>query len=810
MSRFQSSAAELIAAMVVAIVMAVTAHAAPPPPDLKPGAVSEIMAERDLFLEVFINDVSTRVIAAFKEAPEGGLTAAADDLATAGLKPVAAALTADGRVRLDRLPGVTYRVDEATQQLRVTTSDAARVTRTIDARNKPQGEMLAPRANYGAVLNYALFAATGALKDLDFGRLDTFSGTFDARLFGPYGTLSQSFIAGRSGDWLDDVTRLNTTWSYSDPYRMMTYCVGDLVSGGLSWTRPVYLGGAQVQRNFGLRSDLVTTPLPSFAGSAAVPSTLEVYTHNVRTWSGAVAAGPFELVNMPVIGGAGEARVVLKDSQGRETVTTLPFYTSDKLLQAGLFYFSAEAGLPRTGIGVESADYDDSPFAILSARYGLTNRLTLEGHIEVGQNLISGGAGAAFALGTFGTASFAAAGSAHGDRLGMLANAALELRTRGWSLFGRVQRTFGDYDDVASVSARPAWHERHGEIAWDDGTWGAGVPRGIDQLTLSIPTPFERANLQLSYARLDSDFWADSKILSLSYVHQIRPRTTFRASLFQDLDGGRDIGFFAGLTFPLGGDVTGAIGYDHRADGAYLVGEAVKPERPEVGSVGWRLRASEGEDTIRSAGASYRASFGRFETTVHQYRNEVRGTAQMEGAVAFAGGGVFPTRRLYDAFAVVNVGAPDVEVKYQNRVVGTTDGSGSILVPNLNAYERNAISIDPSNLPVDAQIPSTKEIVVPADRSGVVVDFGVSAEQNAALIAFVGADGAPLRAGLAGRIEGASEAFIVGYGGEAFVQGLAPVNVVVIEDAAGKVCRAEFAYQANRGSQIRIEGVICR
>ena len=68
--------------------------------------------------------------------------------------------------------------------------------------------------------------------------------------------------------------RLDSTLTYDDPARLATARLGDLISGGLSWTRPIRLGGIQLARNFGLRQDLVTLPLPAFSGTAAVPSTI--------------------------------------------------------------------------------------------------------------------------------------------------------------------------------------------------------------------------------------------------------------------------------------------------------------------------------------------------------------------------------------------------------------------------------------------------------------------------------------------------------------------------------------------------------
>ena len=805
MKTCRSSVVERSAVAVLVAFFAITTAAAEPKRSIpRPTAGPTMTEERKLFLEVVINGFSTRVIAAFEEAPNGGLTAKADDLTAAGLKPSDLARDAAGRIELDRLPDVSYRVDESAQKLFVETSDTARVRRVVDARRRRHAEIPKPRADYGAVLNYTLFAATGALQDHEFGRLDSFSGSFDMRISSPHGTLSHSFVAGRAGDWLDDVVRLRTAWAYSDPLRMITYRAGDIISGGFSWTRSVNLGGAQVQRNFQLRPDLVTTPLPTFAGSAAVPSTIEVYTQNARSWSENVEPGPFEIVNLPVIGQSGETRVVLKDSQGRETVTSLPFFSSDKLLREGLFDFSMEAGLPRRGIGVESMDYDDNPFAILSARYGFSNRLTLEGHAEAAPNLANAGAGAVFLLGYYGTASLAAAGSVHDGRVGGLASASATLRWNDWSLYGRIQRTFGDFNDAASVSARSY---RDDDV---DNLRVAAFPTAIDQISLGVPTPFEDAHLQLSYARIDSDIWRNSEIISANYTQEVWSNTVFRASLFQNLTGDRNIGIYAGASISFGDGISATAGYDHRADGSRLMADVMKTEKPEDHSVGWRVRVMESDDPVRSAGISYRAPIARFETTVTQYGDDVRATASADGALVLAGGGVFATHRIYDSFAVVDVGAPDVEVSYQNRPVGVTDRWGRILVPNLHSYEPNAIAIDPSNLPVDARIPSTKEIVVPADGAGVVVNFGVLEDTRAALVAFVDSNGQPLKTGAIGRIDGAKEEFVVGYGGEAFVENLAPRNVVAIELTDGKTCHAEFAYQADRGAQVRIDGVACQ
>lgn len=760
---------------------------------------------RDLYLEVFVNDVSTGLIGAFRQLSDGGLASTPDELQQVGLQPVEGAMGADHLVRVDRLPDVSYRIDEATQRLYVTATNAARSAHVIDIAPQGKQDRLKPQSGFGGVLNYSLFASINDLKDRTSQLFSGVSGGFDARLFSPYGTLSQGFIVSLSDGELDGFTRLNTTWSYSDPERLLTYKAGDFVSGGLAWTRSVYLGGFQVQRNFSLRSDLVTLPLPSFSGTAAVPSTLEVYTQNVRTYTSDVPAGPFQVTNLPIFTGAGQAQIVLRDSLGRETTVTLPFYNSSMLLKRGLLDFSAEVGSPRRNFGVESYDYDGGIYGSASARYGLTNRLTLEGHVEGGEDLVNGGAGIAFPLSYFGAASIAAAGSRHNGQTGALVNASLELSYDGWSLYGRMQRAFADYEDIASVTAEINAVPGPNEFP----IFTAGVPRALDQVTLSVPMPLDFSNLNLSYAHLKSAEGESSQIVGVSYSQTVFKDSSFYATAFTDLDDKNSFGVFAGISVPLGGDVTASTGVADGPDGVSVVADIAKSERLENGSIGWRARTSEGGTPNRSAAVSFRSPWARVETGIQQFDKSVRGTAEVDGAIAVAGGGIFATNRIDDAFAVVDVGVAGVEVQHQNRPVGVSNRQGRILVADLNSYEDNTISIDPRNLPVDADVPETRKIVVPAGRSGVVLDFGVSKAADAALVSLVDGKGTPIAVGAKGRVEGADEEFVIGYDGEAYIRTLHRQNAVAIELPDGTSCRAEFAYRAIPGQQVVIKQVIC-
>ncbi|ESW98986.1 fimbrial biogenesis outer membrane usher protein [Mesorhizobium sp. LSJC268A00] len=777
-----SSVAVIVAVATFTPCLAVRSQEFPAVTNLEQPA-SVLPAGRSLYLEVFINDVSTKLVGNFIEMPDGGLAAAPQELKEVGLKPPEDIADAGGLVRLDQLADVSFRIDEVAQRLYVTAANDSREARMLDLGLRLQ-DRPAPQSGLGAVLNYSLFASSNTLFDKDVELFQGVSGGFDARVFSPYGTLSQSFIAGYSDGRLGGFTRLNTTWSYSDPDRLMTYRAGDFISGGLSWTRPVYLGGIQAQRNFHLRSDLVTLPLPSFGGTAAVPSTLEVYTQNVRTYSGDIQPGPFQVTNLPVFTGAGQAQVVDRKS------TRLNSYASSMLLRQGLLDFSVEAGMARRNFGISSDDYDSRVMGVASARYGVTDRLTLEAHAEGGADLINGGIGAAFPLGAYGAASLAVAGSHHDGRTGSLVDARAEFGYDGWAINARMQRSFGGFEDIASVTAQPVILDP------DDFTrFSAGVPRARS----------EEHTSELKDAEGET-----SQIVGLSYSQEIFKRSTLYATAFADLDDGDSYGIFAGISIPFNDDVMASTGVEHGPDGLNVVADLAKSERAEDGSIGWRLRTSEGEVPNRSAAVSYRASFARFEAGAQQFDKDFRVTGQMDGAIAVAGGGVFATNRIDDAFAVVDVGTPDVEVLHQNRPVGRTDSKGRILVTGLNSYELNTVSIDPKNLPVDADVPATKETVVPADRNGVVLKFGVSEAAQAALVTLVDSSGTPLEAGLSGRVDGGTEDFVVGYDGQAYIKGLGKQNSVQVERADGGSCRAEFPFEAARGRQVVIGNVVCQ
>lgn len=772
-------------------------------------------AVQQLQLEVFINGAATNQIAAFVSPDGQHLGATPDELQALGLDLGKQVRSAAVPVMLDTVRGLTYRYEVREQRVFLTINDGLRGTISYDA---TPGHEAAPdvRAGFGGVLNYNLFAASRQEPDAGGFTFSGVSTTLDARVFSPVGTFSQSAILRLADDGRADALRLDTAYTYSNPATLMTYQAGDAISGGFAWTRPIRVGGFQARRNFGLRTDLITQPLASVRGSAAVPSTVDVYVNDLKTYSRTVDSGPFQITDIPVTTGGGQAIVVLRDAAGRETRTSVPFYSSPSLLRPGLFDFSLEAGLPRLGYATTSDAYAvNQPVASASLRKGIYDWLTLEGHAEASNDLVNGGLGMVMRTGSLGVASFALAGSHSGGGSGLQSYASYEIRIGTLSVNASSQMTFGSYDDLASVTDRLQDSGTPGHAFFDllsfepggvDASTRSRPPKMVNSISVGTPLSFDSGSISASYIDMVPAGGQSSRILTASYSRTL-PFGYLNATAFAELGGRRNAGLFAGLSIPIGGDAMASTAVSAAKHGVDVIAEVSRPLGEEPGSVGWRTSFSQGGFAEGSAAVSYRSSHGRADAALGRSISGTTATAQFEGAIATMGSGIFLTDRIEDSFAVVETGLPGVGVLYENRPIGVTDAKGRLLVPGLRAYQRNKIAIETTNLPVDADVSTTQDVIAPADRAGVRVDFRVRTNVGAAVLVLSGPDGQPLEVGSHGTINGKQD-FVIGYDGRAYVKGLAQKNTVVAESAKG-ACQASFGYTPKASQQVVIP-VVCR
>jgi len=747
-----------------------------------------------LQLDVRVNGYPLNLIAGFVQMSDGKIASARSELTELGVAAPGEG-TADELIVLDTVAGLSYVYDESGQSIELELPNSSRLVKDLDGAG---GEFLTAESGTGAVLNYTAYASAGY--DIPYARAASDGGSLslDARAFSRYGTLRQTGILGTTTFSDFTALRLDTTWAYSDQNSMRSYRLGDIVSGGLNWTRPIRLGGAQVQRNFDLRPDLLTMPLPLIEGSAEVPSTLKVFIGGVQSYSSDVQPGPFRIDSMPVYTSSGTARVVLTDATGREIETEQEFYSSPDLLKQHLYDFSLEAGVVRRDFGTESFGYDDSPVGLASLRYGINDIVTGEAHVEASSSLIDVGVGALVSGGPLGMFSAAVAGSLHEGDAGIFIHAGWEGRFGNFGASLTTSRTFGDFQDLAAVTERPL----------DDRRFLGGVPEALDQLSLNYSFRQLQSGVGLSFIHQLDGEGTRSLILSGSYTQNFRKNLTAFVSGFADFGDESEYGVFVGFSMPFGETISTSVGANVTEDGWTAVAEASRPNNGAPGSYGWRVAHGEGDQRYTAANATYHGTKASVAGHIIQQDDTVQGDVGVDGAAVFAGGGVFLSRPIYDSFAIVDVGAPDVTVQYENRFAGKTGSSGKLLLSDLRSYQKNKIAIDVTGLPLNAAIPESEAFVIPRDMSGVVLDFGVKADAAVAVVILTDAKGNYIPEGTEVTLEGSAEAGIMGYDGQVYLTGLGPANTVVVK-VNGNQCQASFNYKPDIENQTTIGPLQC-
>ena len=130
-------------------------------------------------------------------------------------------------------------------------------------------------------------------------------------------------------------------------------------------------------------------------------------------------------------------------------------------------------------------------------------------------------------------------------------------------------------------------------------------------------------------------------------------------------------------------------------------------------------------------------------------------------------------------------GHPGVRVYADDQLVGVTGRDGSVTVPNLRAFEPNRLRIDEADLPLEAQIDATEQVVRPFARTGSVVRFPVRMERGV-LMRVRREDGTDLPAGAMVELEG-GDTFVMVTGSEVYVPNLTGTHPF---QSAGTAARA--------------------
>jgi outer membrane usher protein len=222
---------------------------------------------------------------------------------------------------------------------------------------------------------------------------------------------------------------------------------------------------------------------------------------------------------------------------------------------------------------------------------------------------------------------------------------------------------------------------------------------------------------------------------------------SFVASHTRSGDAATD--FFFNWTLPFGDRRSAALSVRHSPDAegdeAFEAVASVQQSLPAGAGMGYYVALSSNQDGqadyfLQGDAGQVGVQFAR--------RNETDGwRANATGGLAITAAGILPARRLDRSFAVIEVADfPGMTVYVENQPIGRTDRKGRVLLDSLRAYEGNAVSIDPKELPFEASLATREMVVTPAYRSGPVVRFPV-VRASAVTLRLMLPSGTPVPAG---------------------------------------------------------------
>jgi outer membrane usher protein len=745
-----------------------------------------------LLLEVVVNGHSLGQVGEFT-LRNGSLYARPQGLRDLGFLVNSPQLTRDGLVALNDLPGFKWTLDTAKQQLLVTASDAILAPALVQLTAiEPQDGRRRIESGTGLTLNYD---TVGTFANGQNGG----SGSFDLRNFSRWGITSSDWLtytgSALSASGTKPFVRLDSSYTFADVNSLRRYSAGDFINGGLGWNRAVHMEGLQIRSDFTMRPDLVTFPLPSLSGSAAVPSTVDVLVNGNLAASSTVNPGPFQVPQLPVISGSGTITMTLTNAQGGQVTVTQPFYGGSLLLAKGLQTYAAQAGMVRRDWGTLSNEYGKVAGTAFYRR-GLSQSFTFEAAAETTPGTFMSGAGGAATLWNRAMLNFDAAVSGGPVGEGELLSGGLQHVGRIFSMGGSATLASRNYRDVAAMNGSPIQRKQisafTGLSARRFGSFGLAYAAVCQD-----PSP-----VQLQSALM---FPLQSHVVTANYAVQFRNLSYF-ATEFRDLDTAGSSGLQVGLTIPLGR--RSAISVGAASNGTAQVQAQQSPVK--VGDWGYQAYVSAGDATHEFAVVQYKSPVGLFSAGADSTSGQTTLRMESQGALSLVDRGVFPSNTIYDSFAIVDTAPLErVHVYQENRDVGTTDKSGRLLVPDMRAFDVNHIGIEARDIPADAALALDSRIVRPQDRSGVVIRFPIRFSHGA-LLRLVDDAGAPIHLGSTATLEVTGAIVPVGYDGEAYLEDLGAHNRITVELVNGKHCTARFDYNPVPGDIPTIGPISCQ
>ncbi|EXT47260.1 type VII secretion system (T7SS), usher family protein [Acinetobacter sp. 25977_6] len=760
-----------------------------------------------LFLNISINSNPSEDLFSVKQSKDGKLYIRSGDLKTLRVK-MDEHIPDSQWVCINQLKGIQFKYleNEQSLNLQVPASMLTGYSVELSGQQTTSSGLLKMKPLNAAILNYSLYHTITNDESI-------FSGSAEGIFNSALGNFSSGVLYNGSNETSyshEKWVRLESKWQYVDPEKVRIYTLGDFISNSSDWGSSVRLAGFQWSSAYTQRGDIVTSALPQFSGSAALPSTLDLYVNQQKIYSGLVPSGPFDIKQLPFISG-NEVTLVTTDATGQQSITKKPYYFSSKILAKGINEFSVDVGVPRYNYGLYSNDYDDATFASGTIRYGYSNSLTLSGGVEASTDGLSN-VGTGFAKNLFGVGVINAdlAASQYKDENGYSALVGLEGRiSKNISFNTSYRKVFDNYFDLARVSQ--IRYLKDNQITSEPQNYLSYSALADEIIRAGINYNFYAGyGVYVGYNQIK---YSDNsyKLLSANLSGSLNKNWGFYSSAYKDYENHKDYGIYFALRYTPSTRTNAITSVSSDSGRLTYRQEGFVLSEPKINSFGWGGYVERDQDAHTNNASiygSYRARAAYLTGRYNRIGDNDQVALSATGSLVAAAGRIFAANEIGDGYAVVTNAGPQSQIINGGINLGTTDKSGRFLIPSLMPYRENHIYLDPSYLPLNWNVKSTDQKTVVGYRQGTLVDFGAH-QVVSGLVRIVDKNNMPLLPGYSVRINGQQDA-VVGYDGEVFVPNLLRQNKLEVDLLDHGSCQVNFTYNSNQYSTKKLGPYICQ
>ncbi len=678
---------------------------------------------------------------------------------------------------LSGLENSRFEFDENKQELNLTIS--ANYYRSNNYVDKDSASILPKIEKKGAFINYDL-----SITDSSTALFSEIGKSFD------YGVATTNFAFLDNSEY-KKILRLDTAVTIDQTANMSTIRIGDAISRPATILgRPYRYGGIQFGTNFLVQPGFLKTPTAFISSQAALPSTVDIFVNNRLQSRRDVPPGPFSISGIPLISGDGEVQMIITDLAGRQQVISQRFYTNPALLAKNVSDFSFEIGSLRRNYGLESNDYQGF-LSSGSYRYGLTNETTAEG----GFQLQSGG-----------NVTLLASLTSAFNQIGMISSAVAFSKTQFGS-GNKFALGFERYAYEYSVSIRTQISDNSFRQEGVDNLFS-------DKKTNSVNISYRISDIgsaALGYVNQELISGSINQIYTISFNTAPKKWGSLYLSAYSSKNEGMNnnngISIFWSLPFDGGLNSTASYSQNLLQKNTEQAVFQIQKSIPSVHGYGYRIQAGMNAPNQASIFMQNEYLYSRIEAAEFQGNNSYR--VGLTGALANLENNWFITRRINDSYGLVKLpGMSNVRVYVENQLTAKTNAEGLAFLPRLSAYIPNKISLEASDLPIDADIEALIVKPIPAWRSGVSINFPVR-NTNAAVINLVNESGEHIPTGAIAYLNNRTNAYPVGSDGEVYLSDLTEFNALTVI-WADKKCSVQIPYKAGSEKAFYLGEFICK